>query len=130
MREMSEVFERGKVDIVFTGHVHNYQRSYPLYFKPSGKKGREITGAWRLDTKYDGKKHTNPDGIIYIVTGGGGAKLYNPEQQSDPKSWQEFTVKYVADTHSLTYASIKGDKLEIQQVSQDGREVDAFTVTK
>jgi 3',5'-cyclic AMP phosphodiesterase CpdA len=130
MRAMSEVFERNKVDIVFTGHVHNYQRSYPLYFKPSGNRGREITGSWRLDTIFDGKKHTKPDGVIYLVTGGGGAKLYNPEQQADPKSWQEFTVKYVADTHSLTHASIKGDTLAIRQISQEGKEVDAFTVTK
>jgi hypothetical protein len=130
MRAMAEVFERAKVDIVFTGHVHNYQRSYPLYFKVSGKRGRAIDGDWKLDTKYDGKSHTKPDGVIYLVTGGGGAKLYNPEQQSDPKSWQEFTVKYVADTHSLTYASIDGDKLAIRQISQEGKEVDAFTVTK
>jgi hypothetical protein len=68
--------------------------------------------------------------VIYLVTGGGGARLYNPEQQSDPKSWQEFTVKYVADTHSLTYASISGDTLAIRQISQEGKEVDAFTVTK
>ena len=130
MRAMAEVFERAKVDIVFTGHVHNYQRRYPLSFKVSGKRGRAIDGAWRLDTKYDGKSRTRPDGVIYLVTGGGGAKLYNPEQQSDPKSWQEFTVKYVADTHSLTYASIDGDKLAIRQISQDGKEVDAFKVTK
>ena len=89
MRAMAEVFEKGKVDIVFTGHVHNYQRSYPLYFKAGAKRGRAIDGAWQLDTKYDGKTHTRPDGVIYLVTGGGGAKLYNPEQQSDPKSWQE-----------------------------------------
>jgi hypothetical protein len=28
MRLMSEIFERNKVDIVFTGHVHNYQRTF------------------------------------------------------------------------------------------------------
>ena len=39
-------------------------------------------------------------------------------------------MKYVADTHSLTYASIKGDTLSIQQIAKDGREVDAFVITK
>jgi predicted phosphodiesterase len=130
MRMMAEVFEKGKVDIVFTGHVHNYQRSYPLYFKAGAKRGKEIEGVWRLDTKYDGKKYTNPDGVIYIVTGGGGAKLYNPEQQNDPKSWQEFTVKYVANTHSFTHASIHGGTLSIRQISKEGQEVDAFTIMK
>ena len=130
MRAMASVFEKSKVDLVFAGHVHNYQRSYPLYFRPGEKRGRAIDGVWRLDTRFDGKTHTRPDGIIYLVTGGGGAKLYNPEQQADPKSWQEFTVKYVADTHSLTYASVKGNALTIRQITQDGKEVDSFTVTK
>ena len=35
MRILSPTFEAGKVDLVFCGHVHNYQRSYPLKFKPS-----------------------------------------------------------------------------------------------
>jgi acid phosphatase type 7 len=130
MREMAEVFERNKVDIVFTGHVHNYQRSYPLLFQAKEKRGRVIDGSWQLDTRFDGKERTKPQGIIYLVTGGGGAKLYNPEQQNDPKSLQEFTHRYVADTHSLTYASVQGSKLTIRQISQEGKEVDRFEVTK
>ncbi|HLZ89665.1 MAG TPA: metallophosphoesterase family protein, partial [Puia sp.] len=34
MRLLSPIFEKGSVDIVFCGHVHNYQRSYPLTFLP------------------------------------------------------------------------------------------------
>jgi hypothetical protein len=130
MREMAEVFERNKVDIVFTGHVHNYQRSYPLLFQAKQKRGRVVDGSWQLDTRFDGKERTRPQGIIYLVTGGGGARLYNPEQQNDPKSLQEFTHKYVADTHSLTLASVDGSKLLIRQISKDGKEVDRFEVTK
>ncbi len=41
MRQLSDVFEAGKVDVVFMGHVHNYQRSFPLTFAakpgPDGK---------------------------------------------------------------------------------------------
>ena len=130
MREMAEVFERNKVDVVFTGHVHNYQRSYPLLFQAKQKHGRIVDGSWQLDTRFDGKERTKPEGIIYLVTGGGGAKLYNPEQQNDPKSLQEFTHKYVASTHSLTYATVQGSKLTIRQISQEGKEVDRFEVTK
>src|SRR5262249_42456333 len=39
MRVLSPVFEAGKVDLVFSGHVHNYQRSYPMTFVPSGQNG-------------------------------------------------------------------------------------------
>lgn len=73
---------------------------------------------------------SKPDGIMYLVSGAGGAKLYNPEQQSDPASQQEFTYKYIADTHSLTQALVNGDYIRFRQISQDGKEVDAFTVTK
>jgi predicted phosphodiesterase len=34
MRLLSPIFEKGGVDVVFNGHVHNYQRSFPLTFKP------------------------------------------------------------------------------------------------
>jgi 3',5'-cyclic AMP phosphodiesterase CpdA len=34
MRLLAPIFEKGNVDIVFAGHVHNYQRSYPMTFKP------------------------------------------------------------------------------------------------
>ena len=130
MRVMAELFERNKVDVVFTGHVHNYQRTFPLYFKATGKNGRAVDGEWKLDKKYDGAARTKPDGIIYLVSGAGGAKLYNPEQQSDPASLQEFTSKYIADTHSLTSAFVNGDYIRFRQISQDGKELDAFTVTK
>ena len=39
MRILSPIFEAGNVDIVFNGHVHNYQRSYPLRFVPSATNG-------------------------------------------------------------------------------------------
>ncbi|HZW30985.1 MAG TPA: metallophosphoesterase family protein, partial [Isosphaeraceae bacterium] len=34
MRILAEVFEAGRVDVVFNGHVHNYQRTFPLHFTP------------------------------------------------------------------------------------------------
>ena len=33
MRVLADVFEAGGVDIVWTGHVHNYQRTFPLTFR-------------------------------------------------------------------------------------------------
>ena len=38
MRVLAPIFEDGKVDVVFNGHVHNYQRSYPLRFVPAAEK--------------------------------------------------------------------------------------------
>jgi hypothetical protein len=135
-RLLAPVFEAGKVDVVFAGHVHNYQRSYPLRFvvgpnrgKPTGKESG-IAGTWTLDKSYDGRDKTRPDGVIYLVTGGGGAHLYDPEQQDDPGSWQEFTHKFISKVNSLTVADVDGPTLTVRQVSADGEELDRFVVTK
>jgi hypothetical protein len=137
MRVLVDVFEAGHVDVVWTGHVHNYQRTYPLTFErdrgPDGRPIRRadlIPGRWTLDTAYDGRDHTRPRGIIYVITGGGGADLYYPYQEDDPASWQPFTRKLIARVHSLSVADIDGPTLTVRQLAADGREVDRFVVTK
>jgi 3',5'-cyclic AMP phosphodiesterase CpdA len=137
MRQMTEMFERAGVDVVFSGHVHNYQRTYPMRFAAArdaqGKLLRargEVRGSWTLDRRYDGVSQTTPQGVIYIVTGAGGAGLYNREQQDDPASWQEFTRVYHARTHSFTLIEINGKTLTARQISAAGRELDRFVITK
>src|SRR6185312_14106270 len=59
MRVLAPVFENGNVDIVFSGHVHNYQRSYPFTFLPEfqasgamvGPRG-EVSGEWKFDRAF------------------------------------------------------------------------------
>ena len=93
-------------------------------------KGKLVTGRWTLDKSFDGATNTPPDGVIYLVTGAGGQHLYNPEQQDDPGSWQEFTRKFVSKVHSLTVADVDGATITVRQVSADGQELDRFVVTK
>jgi acid phosphatase type 7 len=80
------------VDVVFNGHVHNYQRSVPLKFdiaeteKP-GKiawkdlAGKEVAGKFSLDTNFDGITRTRPKGIIYIVSGAGYSRFTTPNNK-------------------------------------------------
>ena len=115
MRLLAPIFEKGKVDIVFTGHVHNYQRSYPLHFQPARNgtlmmsndaktpRGRVVPGLVTLDKQFDGEHTTRPDGVIYIVTGAGGNDLYNPEQETKPDTWQKFTTKFISNGSLLHY---------------------------
>ena len=137
MRLMANLFEAGQVDLVFNGHVHNYQRSFPLKFVadqgPDGRMVREknlVAGQWTLDKVFDGQAKTRPDGVIYLVTGAGGAGLYNPEQQDQPATWQTFTDKFVSKVHSLSVVDVDGPTLTVRQVDESGREIDRFTVAK
>jgi len=144
MRVLAPIFEAGKVDLVFNGHVHNYQRSYPMTFVPAKENGarpvigrdgkvsnvRRVDGKWTLDKLFDGKSDTTPDGVIYVVSGAGGQHLYDPKQQDDPASWQEFTVKHISKVHTLSVAEIDGPTLTIRQLTAEGAEVDRFAVTK
>ena len=144
MRILSPIFEAGKVDVVFSGHVHNYQRTYPMTFVPAKENGakptmgpdgklskaRLVDGKWTLDKKFNGKSDTTPEGVIYVVSGAGGQHLYNPEQQDDPASWQEFTFKHISKDHTLTVTEIDGPTMTLRQVTTEGYEVDSFVITK
>lgn len=137
MRPLSPIFEANHVDIVFAGHVHNYQRSFPLAFvpglqpdgSPRGPKG-EVAGEWKLDKAFGDGAGGRPQGVIYIVSGAGGAELYNPEQQVDPDSWQTFTNKFISQVHSLSVVDVEGKTLRLKQVSDTGEVVDSFRIAK
>ena len=143
MRLLSPIFERTGVDVVFNGHVHNYQRSFPMRFKPFKKgmtvvggknndkvKGRTVGGFWTLDKSFDGASNTKPKGVIYIVTGAGGQELYNPEQNDAPDTWQKFTDKFISNVHSLSVVDVNDKTFRLQQIAPDGKKIDAFTITK
>ena len=55
--------ERYGVDVVISGHDHNYQRSFPLL-------DGEVVDAWQEPL------YQSPAGPVYIVSGGGGATPY------------------------------------------------------
>ena len=68
--------------------------------------------------------------MIYLVTGAGGAGLYNGEQQDRPETWQGFTDKFVSRVHSITVADVDGKTLTVRQVSADGIALDQFVIAR
>jgi hypothetical protein len=137
MRVLSDVFEEEKVDVVWMGHVHNYQRSFPLKFaaKPGdgGKlvaKNGDVAGDFTLDKEFGDGATAKPKGVIYVVTGGGGAGLYNPEMQKTPEAWQPFTNKFISEVHSFTVVDVDGKKMKVKQISETGEQVDAWQILK
>ena len=73
---------------------------------------------------------TTPDGVLYIVTGAGGAGAYDPDQTDNVPTWQPFTMKLVSDVYSFTVVDVEGLKLTLRQISETGEELDRIVVTK
>ena len=141
IRLLEPIFERCGVDVVFAGHVHNYQRTKPLFFKPNppvrDARGR-VNGEFTIDAAFDGKTHTAPKGIIHVVSGGGGANLYKMDfaktaarmQAEAPANYQPFTEVFTADRHSFSLVEVTSTTFELRQIAIDGSELDRFRITK
>jgi len=132
MRPISPILEKYGVDLVLAGHVHNYQRTAPLRFKPTkaGLRGRPVEGEFTVDEAFDGKTITRAKGIIHIVTGAGGAELYDPWQTDVKTSWQPWTRTFISDKHSFTVPDVAEKTIKLRQLDAEGRELDAITLTK
>ena len=145
MRLLAPEFEKLKVNLVLTGHVHNYQRSVPLTFKPEKKGDRyiispegRVNGAFVLDTLYDGETRTKPEGIIYIVTGAGGGSIYDPQlsQKPDlwkhnvPGNWVPFTKQLISDRHSFTFIETNKKLLTLKQIDLTGKVIDTIRISQ
>ncbi len=131
MRLICDILEKEKVDLVFSGHAHDYQRTYPLRFKSSAVSAHavpvmEVPGTCALDKKFDGQKVTRPNGIIYIVTGGGGAKLY---PQSNDNEVRKNVCKF-AEEYSFTILDTNGPTLTLTQYSDTGKVIDQIKIEK
>jgi hypothetical protein len=133
------------VDIVLHGHEHTYQRTRLFRFAPTdatqakavNSKTRLVPGEFTIDTHFDGKTVTKPDGILYLVTGAGGKHLYDPESNANPQKWlhpedknADYVARFVSDRHSLTVIDMDAKSLQFTQIDELGAEVDRFTVTK
>jgi predicted phosphodiesterase len=143
MRLVADIFQKCGVDIVFTGHVHTYERTFPLTFTLKRKladlgkteandlvaESTKYEGDLVLDKEYDGVTNTRPKGVIYLTTGAGGAPLHS-EAMPEELKWQPQTCVAKAGRHSLTVLDMIGPKLVARQLTAQGEELDRFEITK
>ncbi|MDJ0975052.1 MAG: metallophosphoesterase family protein [Planctomycetota bacterium] len=102
VRDLIPVFERHDVDLVFYGHAHCYERTWPL------REGRVDEAR----------------GVTYVQTGGGGGYL---ERVSPNRSW--FTAK-LRRAHHYCLVSVYGDTLDLKAYDIDGRLFDHVARSK
>ncbi|MFB5599549.1 MAG: metallophosphoesterase [Nitrososphaeraceae archaeon] len=69
------LFEKNGVDITIQGHVHNYQRTFPLMYNADDPLNPIITDN-------NDKSYNDPDGTIFLIVGTGGAKLHKLKDSS------------------------------------------------
>lgn len=138
MRLLADLFEKHGVHVVFGGHYHAYERSYPLRFKIKPQPDSSlistaglVDGAFTLDKSFDGKTQAKPNGIVYIVTGAGGAKLYlNPGRRANQSALPAFTFKLVDEVHSFTCCDVSASEITFRQIDENGKEIDSFVIKK
>ncbi len=91
-RLLAPIFEQHQVDVVFSGHDHDYERTQPL------------------------------NGVLYIVSGGGGGPLY-------PVVPQAFSAEVESIDHTV-FVTVDGCTLTVQAIKPDGTVFDSKTLTK
>jgi len=79
MRAVAKFLEDHGVNMVFNGHEHNYQRTFPIRANATVAAGPSPSGppAVSIDTSFDGLTQTVPDGVLYIVEGAGGNRDFD-----------------------------------------------------
>jgi hypothetical protein len=102
VKDLIPLYERYGVDIVFFGHIHDYERSWPI-----------------RDGAID-----HEQGVTYLQMGGAGGSL---ENYAPVRSW--FTAK-VRRTHHFGMVEIAGDRLTFTAMDDRWRMFDRFTLTK
>jgi len=101
-RQLSPLYEKHDVDIVWNGHIHSYERTWPV--------------------EKDVAKEKNAP--IYMITGGGGGNL------ETPGPFRPFFQNYVRRGHHYVMVHINGGTLELRAYSLDDKLFDHLTIRK
>lgn len=103
------IFDANAVDLVIQAHEHNYQRSYPLRDdRVVSSEGPSAQG----------------EGTIYLVTGGGGRRLYDRFVEPAP----QWSAKRIA-AHEFLDIDITRDRIEVRAVGLGGETLDTFEIS-
>jgi len=111
------MFDKYGVDVVLQGHVHNYQRTYPVTY--DGTSYPTITSS--SSTNYN-----DPKGEIFVIVGTGGVNFHALSGKASFVKTQQ-DKKFGALNIVVTN---NGYKLLGQYYSNGGSKLDEFSITK
>ncbi|HBO52253.1 MAG TPA: hypothetical protein DD471_09745 [Planctomycetes bacterium] len=106
---LAPLFDEYGVDVVLSGHDHTYQRTYPM------RAGLVLDG--QMEPNY-----TDPQGTIYVVTGGGGATLYG--------LWRSQRLAAGESRRHVVIFDVVGNELNLSAVDYNGSVFDRMKITK
>lgn len=98
------VLDRNRVHVVFCGHNHMYERTHPLR---------------------DGQMVAEGLGTVHIVTGAGGAGLYEEKPAAPP-----YMAAWYHERHSFTVVDVGPEQMRVRQINDLGAVVDSALIPK
>jgi predicted phosphodiesterase len=101
-RRLVPLYEKHNVDVVFSGHIHVYERTWPIR-------------AGKVDQK---------KGVQYIISGGGGGSL---EDFTPTPNW--FKAEHRSVFHHLT-VTVQGGTFRLKAIDENGRLFDQIELKK
>ena len=113
------IFDQYNVDLILEGHLHDYQRSFPLKYNSKSVANPIVTTA--ATSKYD-----DLDGRIYVIVGTGGINFHKLISQ------QPFNAKQQSSSFGHINIDItnSGQLLTAKFIQNNGKIFDLFTITK
>jgi hypothetical protein len=133
------IFDKYGVDLVLQGHVHNYQRSYPLKYNELSPSKLPI------QTSLNTHNYRNPDGQVYLTVGTAGVGLDEIDGRSNFISRvrglsEPIDNNYIVKTQDKYYGFVEltvsndGSQLHGKFYGNEGmtssRVLDEFTIYK
>lgn len=123
------LFTEYGVDLVLQGHVHNYQRTYPLMYNSENPSSPTITQGAILRSNGNNNEDNifvESEGTIFAIVGTGGAELHALDDQA------YFTANQFEDHGFLDLKTTNNGKSLVGQFySNDGRIIkDKFIIEK
>jgi predicted phosphodiesterase len=116
MRDMYHpLFQKYGVDLVLTGHAHNYERSYPLSYNDA-RTGKPLIA------DHGQFQYINMTGTVFTIVGTGGESI----QGVDKKPF----LASIYEGFGCLNVQINGGTLNAEFYSPDGKTIDHFMIAK